>query len=324
MTEAINDVFAIIGRSAIVAAALDHGVLEELVSGTAATIDELASKLSLDSRALALALDVLVAHGLAERRGNAFAAPADLVESISRGPGGAAQLSGLWRHAGRFLETGEPFVRMDAAPADREAAYKNVVGGLGRMFEPAARQLASWVLERTKPPARLLDVGCGSGVWSLSIARAVPNARVTGLDLPSVLTVFEEKARELGLEGRIARIPGDMHAVEIPERSFDLAVIANVLRLEQPASAATLVRRVSGALDAGGALIVVDALGGGTREKEIGRTVYAYHLGMRTSGGRVHPPDEVKGWLRDAGLSSIEAVDLEGQAGGHGALIARR
>jgi SAM-dependent methyltransferase len=270
-----QEIMEFIGTSAIVTTAIETGVLRALVEGPPSTSAALAEKLSLNPRALALTLDVLVAHGLAERRAEAYGVTTEIAALLTQGPGGPAMLDGLWRHTPRFLRTGEPFTRMDAAPTDREALYRNVVGGLGRMFAEFARAVASEVLKRIPAPRRILDVGCGSGIWSLSVAAQTPNAKVTGLDLPAVLVNFDEKAAELGLTDRTAKIAGNMHQAEIPARSFDLAIIANVLRLEQPAEAAAVVRRVAASLDEGGSLLVVDALGGGTREKEIGRTVYA-------------------------------------------------
>jgi ubiquinone/menaquinone biosynthesis C-methylase UbiE len=312
-----------LGVSAIVTAALESGLLEALTTGPA-TADALARKLSLDTRATPLVLDVLVALGLAERQGDTFTAAPDFLHAATKGPGGPAMLFGLWKQAPRFLRQGEPFARMDATPAEREAAYKNVVSGLGRVFEAVARELAIRVAERVPRRDAILDVGCGSGIWSLAIAERTPGSRVTGLDLPAVLASFEEKARELGLAERSATIPGDMHQAAIPPKAFNLAVIANVLRLEQPPQAAALVRKVAASLVDGGSLLIIDALAGGTREKELGRGVYAFHLGMRSQGGRVHPPEEVRTWLRDAGLSSIETLDLEGPAGGHAAMLARK
>lgn len=313
----------ILGVSAIVSAALESGLIEALLEGPA-TAEALASKLSLDPRATPLALDVLVTLGFAERKGDTFAATPGFTFIATKGPGGPGMLFSLWRHAPTFLRKGEPFARMDATPAERDAAYKNVVAGLGRMFEGPARELAARVCERVTRRDTILDVGCGSGIWSLSIAEKTPGARVTGLDLPAVLAAFEEKARSLGLMERCSTISGDMHAAAIPPKAFDLAVIANVLRLEQPSQAASLVRKVAASLRDGGALLIIDALAGGTYEKELGRGVYAFHLAMRSQGGRVHPPDEVRTWLRDAGLSSIETIDIEGPAGGHAAMLARR
>jgi ubiquinone/menaquinone biosynthesis C-methylase UbiE len=317
-----------IGLSMIVATALQTGLLQRLFAG-ADTAEGHARALGLDPRATGLALDALVASGLAKEEAGKFGVDGAFADVIARGPGGPAMLFGLWQHAPAFVKTGEPITKMDRAPAEREQAYKGVVAGLGRMFEPVARSLAAEVVQRIgagEKALRVLDVGCGSGVWSLAVAERVAGARVTGLDLPAVLAAFEERARSIGLGDRVATIPGDMNAAAIPEGAFDLAMIANVLRLEPAERAASLVRRLGAAVADGGALLVIDALASGSREKEMGRTVYAFHLAMRTEGGRVHPPDEVRGWLQNAGFSRIEAIDLEGPAGagGHAALLARR
>jgi ubiquinone/menaquinone biosynthesis C-methylase UbiE len=322
--DATKNLMESIGFSSIVTSALQSGLFQRMLLGPPEDAAGYARALSLHPQATGLVLDTLVAAGIATCEEGRFSMASDVAEAIARGPGGASMIFDLWRHAPAFLATGERFVKMDRAPGERESAYKGVVAGLGRMFESVARDLAAAVLERiSPPPARILDVGCGSGVWSLAMAERLPGARVTGLDLPAVLAAFQERAGQLGLGDRVSTIPGDMHAASIPPGAFDLAVIANVLRLESPDHARSLVARVAGGLAKGGALLVVDALAGGRRDKEIGRTVYAFHLAMRTEGGRVHPPGEVREWLRAAGLSRIEAIDLEGPAAGHGALLAR-
>lgn len=45
---------------------------------------------------------------------------------------------------------------------------------------------------------------------------------------------------------------------------------------------------------------------------------------MRSEAGRVHPPETVRGWLRDVGFSSIELLDLDGPIVSHAAMLARR
>src|SRR5204863_4182531 len=139
-------------------------------------------------------------------------------------------------------------------------------------------------LERA--PARVLDIGCGSGVWSLAVAERFPNTHVTGLDLPDVLRVFERRATERGLGDRIETLGGDMHAIAIPG-GFDLVIIANVLRLDEPDRAARLVTRAAEALAVGGELVVIDAIGDASAESERALAIYALHLALRTARGRV-------------------------------------
>jgi 16S rRNA (guanine1207-N2)-methyltransferase len=79
------------------------------------------------------------------------------------------------------------------------------------------------LFRETDPPAtgRVLDLGCGYGVIGLGVARAVPGARVTGVDVNErALLLARENAAALGLADRVAfvgpeEVPGDVEYDEI-------------------------------------------------------------------------------------------------------------
>lgn len=124
--------------------------------------------------------------------------------------------------------------------------------------------------------------------------------------------------------GRIATIPGDMFSVNIPAAHFDLVVVANVLRLEAACRAQELVARLSAAIKPGGQMLVIDALAGGTPEKDIMREIYSLHLAIRTKYGEAHPPSKVSDWMRDAGMRAITIIDCGVHIGAFGALIGQK
>src|SRR6185437_14448272 len=106
-----------------------------------------------------------------------------------------------------------------------------------------------------------------------------------------------------------------------------LVLVANVLRLETPERAASLVARLARAVAPGGGLLVVDALAGGTPERERARALYAVNLALRSHAGRVHDAGEIAAWLRAAGLGAPVTIDLGGSSappGAVGALLARK
>lgn len=308
-----------LGVSMTIATAIRTGLLETLLHAPA-TAAELAAQLGLDQRATHLVLDLLVTQQLALRDGDRYAAGPTLLAGVNR-PGGPQLELALWAHLETFVRTGAPFVAMDQAPAERERVYRTLTADLGTMFAQHARALAERLAVQ---PRSVLDVGCGSGVWGLAVAERAAQARVTGLDLPAVLETFEARATQLGLEGRTSTIPGDMHDVAIPAAAFDLAIIANVVRLEPPERAARLVQRIAGAVVPGGNLVIVDALGDGTPEGATALATYALHLGLRTQSGRVHTATTISEWLAHAGLSDVRAIHIPGAAGAVGALIATK
>lgn len=314
-----QDLMEQLGIGATIGAAYQTGLLDALLAGPA-TASEYAGRLGLDLRAIERVLEVLRAFGLASRADGRFSASPALLELVESSPGGLELGVGMWAHTAEFLRTGVPFMRMDAAVAEREAGYRSVVSRLGKMFDAYARELAAHI---RAAPRRILDVGCGSGVWSLAIAALHPAARVTGLDLPRVLDSFRARAAEHGLAERIDAIEGDVHEVAIPPQAFDLVVIANVLRIETPERARNIVARAATALTANGTLLIVDALAEGIPERERALAIYALHLSMRTERGRVHSVPEITRWLSEAGLAHTEQLALS-TPGPVGALLARR
>jgi SAM-dependent methyltransferase len=299
------DPITIVGTHAALQAATRTGLLQLLCTG-AHTAPACAEKLKLNLRATEYVLEVLAKSGLLANRGGQYqlnnGTPSATLTALEIQEFTQRQFDSTTH----FLKTGESTLWVDESTRKREASYSSCVGALGKLFHEAANNLAG---QLRRPLPRILDVGCGSGVWSLAIAAGDPQSHVTGLDFPAVLEAFVSWARGLGMEGQIATLPGDMHQVDLPQEHFDLAVIANVLRLEAPERARQLVARVVGSIRPGGCLLVVDALAGGTSEKELLRAVYALHLALRTNVGRVYSAAQIRVWMGEAGLCNISELD---------------
>ncbi len=70
----------------------------------------------------------------------------------------------------------------------------------------------------------ILDVGTGSGIIALSLAKYIKNSRVLAVDIsPHALVLAAENARALGLADRVEFVRGDVFHW-VPERQFDLVV----------------------------------------------------------------------------------------------------
>jgi ubiquinone/menaquinone biosynthesis C-methylase UbiE len=100
----------------------------------------------------------------------------------------------------------------------------------------AAQCAAIWPQERLllqryalAAGATLLDVGCGTGEFSVRFADEHPAAQVTGVDvIESSLALARERARKHGSRVRFA--VGDAYALGFPDGSFDLVACRHVLQ----------------------------------------------------------------------------------------------
>lgn len=280
------------GLVPLLGAARRVGLLEAL-DPTPAPAADLAARLHLHPEAVELVLDALVALGQCRREPAGYTAvPA---------PRGAWPFD----HVEGFLRRGERPVLLDAV-RERERLYPAVVDDLAARTEALADDIAAAL-----PPARhMLDVGAGSGVWSLAMLARSSDGRVMALDLPDVLPRFLARAARLGLAGRVDTVAGDW-AHASPRGPFDRVILANVLHLEAPAEARALVLRAAGWLAPGGDLLIVDLLPVDEADA-LAASFYALHLRLRTSIGRVHPLVSLTAWCRDAGLSEAQVLRAPG------------
>jgi len=99
---------------------------------------------------------------------------------------------------------------------------------------------------RAEPPARVLDVGCGSGWASIALARGYPLARVDGLDLdPAAVEDARANARTHGVEDRVAFHACDAAAPELRE-GYDLVIAFEAIHdMPRPVEALAAMRRLA-------------------------------------------------------------------------------
>ena len=75
---------------------------------------------------------------------------------------------------------------------------------------PETELLVETLVSRlTAPPARILDLGTGSGAIALALAKAIPDATVTAVDKSApALSLAAENALSLGFAGRVRFVQG--------------------------------------------------------------------------------------------------------------------
>ena len=105
---------------------------------------------------------------------------------------------------------------------------------------------------RLGEPERILDVGCGTGLFIARLAEALPRARLVGVD-PSAGML--RRARAKG-QGRAALVRATAERLPLGANSFDLATTLSALHYwREPAAGVREMHRV---LRPGGQVVVTD------------------------------------------------------------------
>ena len=158
----------------------------------------------------------------------------------------------------------------------------------------------------SKGPVRLLEVGCGSGVYIRHAAERNPELMAVGLELqPAVAEAARANLRAWGLEGRVAVEVGDVREREA-SAEFDVVTLYNNIYYFPVAERVELLKRLSGFLKPGGALVTVTCCLGGSLAVE------ALNLwGAATAGaGRLPAEAEMRAQMEEAGFAEVQSKRL--------------
>jgi 2-polyprenyl-3-methyl-5-hydroxy-6-metoxy-1,4-benzoquinol methylase len=193
---------------------------------------------------------------------------------------------------------------------------------LGSEWFPALPQVHERLM--ADPPARVVDIACGCGWSSISIARAYPNVSVEGIDLDCAS--IEEAERNLvgsGVEGRVRFHNRNAADADFAER-FDLVTIFEALHdMSRPVDVLETIR---GMLVDGGSVLIADER---TQDSftapasDLERLYYGFSIMSCLPSGMVGPDaagtgtvmraDTLRRYATDAGFASVEIAPIENE-----------
>ncbi|MCA9036339.1 MAG: methyltransferase domain-containing protein [Planctomycetaceae bacterium] len=145
----------------------------------------------------------------------------------------------------------------------------------------------------------LLDVGAGTGIYSIAFLRANPSLTAIALDRPEVLKTALQFATEYGVHERLQMCAADMFVDPFP--SADVILLSNILHDWDIPDCRALINRCAAALNPGGKLIIHDVLLNDDLDGPLSIALYSASLFSFTEG-RAYSLAEYKGWLSEAGL----------------------
>lgn len=301
--------------SCVLFTATDLGVFAHLAAGGPSDAARVARELDVDERAARLLLDACVALGLLEKDNDYYSntpeADAFLVAGRPGDLTGALRYNRdvypAWGKLTDFARSGHPVEPPElhlGADEDRTRTFVNAMHGramgIGRAVVPCLDLGGA---------RRLLDVGGGSGAYSVLIAREYPEMECTVLDLPGIVAVSREIIAREGMADRVSVLPGDYHATPFPEGN-DAVIFFGVLHQEDPENISELAARAYDALVPGGKVYVMDMMTDSTHTRPKFSALFAVNMALTTDSGWVFSDEEMHGWLREAGFADVETRPL--------------
>lgn len=294
-------------------AANELGLFEAL-GESPATIDALAARTGLTVRAARISADAMVAMDLLERDGDTYRnGPAASAFLTGRGPADLRPFLRFWDkisyptwlHLTAALASGPPteiFELDDELQEVASAGIEAILTGPATAFAQRP-ELATH--------RRLLDVGGGTGSWSLSACRAHDHLRATVLELPVVADIARKRVAAADIADRIDVIDGDAMRHELP-RGHDAFLLANLVHYWSPKENRELLERVRRAAEPGARLLLADFWTDPTHTRPVIAALMAGEFAVHLRNGDVYSVDEGADWLAQTGWRFIEHTALAG------------
>ena len=271
--------------------------------------EEIARLAETNPRATDRLLNALCASGfLIKKKGNISNTPLTAHFLVKGEPdylGGLMHQVSLWNTWSTLTDA----VRKGSSVGVRDSVTSHKVDWLeafiGAMHMRAIRQAPAIVkLIDLKCVNRVLDVGGGSGVFSISFVRARKGITAVVFDLANVTTLTKRYIDAEDLSNVISVIGGD-YTVDTLTNGFDLVFMSAVIHSNSPEINKQLFRKAFEALNPHGRLVVLDYIMNDDRTAPAAGAFFSLNMLVGTSEGDSYTESEVHFWMENAGFMKI-------------------
>jgi len=311
--------------AAVLGAAADLDLFSAL-AGAPSKAAALARRFRCQVRGLTILLDALVALQLLEKAGERYALSAGLEALLN--PDGSRSVLAMaqhqanclrrWAQLARVVKTGRP---AECRPSVRGEAgdQESFIGAMHNISAPNADPVI-----RAIRPLRfrhLLDLGGGSGTWTIAFLRAYPAARATIFDLPSVIPMARRRLAAARLSGKVALAAGDFMKAALPPGA-DLAWVSAIVHQNSRAQNRMLFAKVFLALVPGGRIAIRDIVMEEGHTRPVAGALFAVNMLVATESGGTFTFAELREDLEAAGF--IQAAVLRADEAMNSIVVAKK
>jgi hypothetical protein len=309
--------------------ALELRLFTHLAAG-AQTLGQVAQTLGLAERAAGRLVYACTALGLVQATGGVFRntplTQKYLVEGQPTFIGGYLQMfdtlsyhrweqmGAALRHNGPVDELSHPY-RYLADDAEDAATFSAAQHAGSRSLGHALARRVDFT-----PFTYLLDLGGGSGAYTVEILRHYPHLRAILFDFPQVCHLAEAVMRQEGLTDRVQIVGGDYEHDVLPPGP-DVVLWSGNLHASSLENCQRMLIRLHALLPPGGMMLIHDYMLDESRSGPLIPVLLALHLTLVSEHGQVYSGVELRDLLTQAGF---EVVYLEPFLTGHSILIMAR
>ena len=295
-------------QSAALMSAVELDVFTAIAHGHD-TIPTAAKAAAISERNAERLLTALSAMTLLTRDGERFANAPDVQRFLVKD---GERYAGPWIlfTKPRWAAYGELSQRLRATTENRLGAYESFTVDDARRYHAATYSIgmgAARLFSRSVDLSgrhKMLDLGGGSGAYSIVATKTFPGLKAIVLDLPPVAIVAQEYIAANDAGDRVTTMPGDFTRTPFPQ-GVDVVVMASNLPQYEPDLIRLVVGKAFDALVAGGEMHLIGETLHDDRRGPLSAALWGLNEAVYGSTGVAHTESEVKSYLQGAGFTEV-------------------
>ena len=158
---------------------------------------------------------------------------------------------------------------------------------------------------------RILDLGGGSGAYSIAFAKASPDVRCEILDLPEVVPLTAEYVSKAGVAAQVSLRAGDMLHDNFGS-GYDIIMLNAICHMFSEEQNQDIFRRARQALAPNGRLVVQDFILNPDKTGPQHAALFSLNMLVGTDAGASYSEAEYTAWMKAAGFAEVRRIKLPG------------
>jgi len=281
-------------------------------SGT--TNNQIANILHLHQHACERLLNALVSLGFLTKQDHLFFNAADSFTFLSKKSsdylGGMMHTNHLWNtwsNLTQVVKTGKSAHPTEINERGDDWLVAFITAMHDRAKKQAPQQLARIDLSGINS---VLDIGGGSGAYSMEFVTIKPEIEATVFDLPNVVPITKEFIDKEGFSDRIKTYTGDYTTDDLP-KAFDLVFLSAIIHSNSLEINQDLIKKCFNALNESGKIVIQDWIMNNDRTQPTSGAIFAINMLVGTEAGDCFTEQEVTEMLNAAGFKNISRIEFE-------------
>lgn len=295
-------------RSAVLFAGIELDLFTAVSEG-AGSISALAAARGLSALNAERIVTALLALDLLRRDGDRLVNPPDVERFLVKG---SPAYAGAWMlfTKPRWTDWGQLAERLKVSETRTLGMYEGFTVEAARKYHEATYSVGMGSGRRfvrqvdLSGRKKILDLGGGSGAYSINAALTWPQIRAVVFDLPPVAVVAREFIAKHGVADRVEAVGGDFTADAFPA-GCDVAVMASNLPQYDAEIIGRVIAKTFAALEPGGEMHLIGEMLDDSADGPIGPALWGLSESLWHSTGRAHTESECIGYFRAAGFEGM-------------------